>query len=85
MTARTPDGKPVSLAGLEAAYLALCRKGLNGDVPALLRAISIMLEVQPAVEAKADDKRRKREDLIARLERMGLPTEVLRNSAPEDG
>ena len=79
VTARTPDGKPVSLAGIEAAYLALCRKGLKGDVPALLRAISIMLEVQPAVEAKADAGRQKREDLIARLERMGLPTEALRD------
>ena len=53
--------------------------GLKGDVPALLRAISIMLEVQPAVEAKADAGRQKREDLIARLERMGLPTEALRD------
>lgn len=85
VTARTPEGKPVSLAGLEAAYLALCRKGLKGDVPALLRAITIMLEVQPAVEAKADDKRRKREDLIARLERMGLPVESLRNRPPKGG
>jgi hypothetical protein len=74
----------VSLAGLEAAYLALCRKGLKGDVPALLRAITIMLEVQPAVEAKADDKRRKREELIARLDRLGLPTEALRNRPLED-
>jgi hypothetical protein len=26
--ARTPDGRTVSLDGLEAAYLALCKKGL---------------------------------------------------------
>ena len=84
VVARTPDGKPVSLAGLEASYWALCRKGLKGDVPALLRAITIMLEVQPAVEAKIDDKRRKREDLIARLERLGLPTEALRNRPLKD-
>ena len=84
VTARTPDGKPVSLAGLEAAYLALCRKGLKGDVPALLRAVTIMLEVQPVVEARADDKRRKREEMIARLERLGLPTESLRNRPLED-
>jgi hypothetical protein len=82
--ARTPDGKPVSLAGLEAAYLALCRKGLKGDVPALLKAITIMLEVQPAVEAKVDDKRQRREELIARLERLGLPTESLRNRPLDD-
>lgn len=85
VTARTPDGKPVSLAGLEAAYLALCRKGLKGDIPALLRAITIMLEVQPAVEAKADARRQQREDLIARLERMGLPVESLRSRPPEGG
>lgn len=84
VTARTSDGKSVSLAGLEGAYLALCRKGLKGDVPALLRAITIMLEVQPAVEAKIDDKRQRREDLIARLERLGLPTEALRNRPLED-
>jgi hypothetical protein len=85
VTARTLDGSPVSLAGLEAAYLALCRKGLKGDVPALLKAITIMLEVQPAVEAKADAMRRKREDLIARLERLGLPVESLRNLPPVGG
>ena len=38
-----------------------------------------MLEVQPAVDAKVDDKRQRREELIARLERLGLPTESLRN------
>lgn len=84
VTARTPDGKPVSLAGLEAAYLALCRKGLKGDVPALLRAISFMLEVQDAVEAKTDDERREREELIAHLERHGVPIEGLRDR-PLDG
>lgn len=84
VTARTPDGRSVSLAGLEAAYLALCRKGLKGDVPALLRAINIMLEVQPAVEAKADVKRQRREDLIAKLEKLGLPTETLRNRPLDD-
>ena len=31
--ARTPRGKAVSLDGIEAAYLALCRKGLRGNVP----------------------------------------------------
>lgn len=84
VTARTPDGRSVALAGLEAAYLALCRKGLKGDVPALLRAITIMLEVQPAVEAKVNDKRTRREELIARLERLGLPTEALRDMPLED-
>ncbi|MEM1238051.1 MAG: DUF5681 domain-containing protein [Pseudomonadota bacterium] len=84
VTARTADGRSVSLAGLEAAYLALCRKGLKGDVPALLRAINIMLEVQPAVEAKADVKRQRREDLIAKLEKLGLPTETLRNRPLDD-
>lgn len=82
--ARTPDGEPVSLAGLEAAYLALCRKGLKGDVPALLKAINIMLEVQPAVEAKVADKRQRREELLAQLERLGLPTDALRNRPLDD-
>lgn len=43
-----------------------------------------MLEVQPAVEAKVDDKRRQREEMIARLERLGLPTESLRNRPLDD-
>jgi Family of unknown function (DUF5681) len=84
VTARTPDGSPVSLAGLEAAYLALCRKGLKGDVPALIRAITIMLEVQPAVEARTDGRRRQRDELIARFEKLGLPTEALRQRPLED-
>lgn len=84
VTARASDGSSVSLAGLEAAYLALCRKGLKGDVPALLRAINIMLEVQPAVEAKADVKRRRKEDLIAKLEKLGLPTDGFRDRPLDD-
>jgi hypothetical protein len=85
VTARTPDGSPVSLAGLEAAYLALCRKGLKGDVPALIKAITIMLEVQPAIEARTDGRRRQRDELIARFEKLGLPTEALRQRPLEDG
>ncbi|MBN8630060.1 MAG: hypothetical protein J0L76_04300 [Rhodobacterales bacterium] len=85
VTARTPDGSPVSLAGLEAAYLALCRKGLKGDVPALIKAITIMLEVQPAIEARTDGRRRQRDELIGRFEKLGLPTEALRQRPVEDG
>ncbi|GHE05224.1 hypothetical protein GCM10008024_35230 [Allgaiera indica] len=84
VNARTPDGRSVSLAGLEAAYLALCRKGLKGEVPALIKAITIMLEVQPAFEAKAAAKREQRERLIAQLEKLGLPTEGLRNRPLDD-
>lgn len=54
VTGRTADGKSISLAGLEAAYLALCRKGLKDDVPALLTAINIMLEVQPAIDKQVE-------------------------------
>jgi uncharacterized protein DUF5681 len=77
VNARTPDGKTVSLDGYEAAYLALCKKGLNGNVPTLIKAINIMLEVQPAVDARESEKRQRQDDLIARLEKMGVKTDGL--------
>lgn len=82
--ARTPDGRTVFLDGLEAAYLALCKKGLKGDVPALIKAIKIMMEVQPAVDDKLEKKRQQRAKLIATLERLGLPTEAVRNRPLDD-
>jgi hypothetical protein len=71
--ARAPDGKTVRLDGIEAAYLALCRKGLKGHKPSLLEAIRIMLEVGPAVQAKEEAQKNKRQDILERLERMGVP------------
>ncbi|MEP1425877.1 MAG: DUF5681 domain-containing protein [Tateyamaria sp.] len=82
--ARTSDGRTVSLDGLEAAYLALCKKGLKGDVPALIKAIKIMMEVQPAVDDKLEKKRQQRAELIETFERLGLPTEALRNRPLDD-
>lgn len=82
--ARTPDGRIVSLDGLEAAYLALCKKGLKGDVPALIKAIKIMMEVQPAVDDKLEKKRQQRSELIETLEKLGLPTEAVRNRPLND-
>lgn len=78
VSARTPQGKTISLDGFEASYLALCKKGLKGHVPSLIRAINIMLEVQPAVDARESEKRQKREDLIAHLEKMGVNTDGLK-------
>lgn len=80
--ARTPQGKTVSLDGFEASYLALCKKGLKGHVPSLIKAINIMLEVQPAVDASVGEKRLKRENIIARLEKMGVQTDGLKNRPP---
>ena len=82
--ARTPDGRIVSLDGLEAAYLALCKKGLKGDVPALIKAIKIMMEVQPVVDDKLEKKRQQRSELIETLEKLGLPTEAVRNRPLND-
>lgn len=82
--ARTPDGHIVSLDGLEAAYLALCKKGLKGDVPALIKAIKIMMEVRPAVDDKLEKKRQQRSELIETLEKLGLPTEAVRNRPLND-
>jgi len=78
VNARTSDGKTVSLDGFEASYLALCKKGLNGNVLALIKAINIMLEVQPAVDARESEKRHRQDDLIARLEKMGVNTDGLK-------
>jgi len=70
ITAQTSDGRRVRLDGIEAAYLALCKKGLQGHKPSLLEAVRIMLDVGVAAEeAKADQNRAqaKVEELAARL------------------
>jgi len=56
VTARGGDGKAVELGGLEAAYLALCKKALNGDNGTLFKAIKVMLEVIPAVEDMIEER-----------------------------
>lgn len=70
--ARTPDGQTVKLDGIEAAYLALCKKGLKGHKTSLLEAIRIMLEVGPAVAAKENEEKVMRQEVLERLERMGV-------------
>jgi len=70
--ARGPDGRTVRLEAIEAAYLALCRKGLKGHKPSLLEAIRIMIDVGPAVQAKEEEQKNKRQEVIDRLERMGV-------------
>ena len=52
VTARTPDGRSISLGALEGAYLALCKKALKGHDPSLYEAIKIMFEVMPDGEEK---------------------------------
>jgi hypothetical protein len=56
VTATTPDGRSVIFEGYEAAYLALCRKGLKGHASSLFDAIKIMLDVGPALQAEQADK-----------------------------
>ena len=72
--ARTPEGQAVSLDGYEAAYLALCKKALKGHVPSLIKAIRIMLEVQPVLEERAEEEQKKREHILDLLEKMGVKT-----------
>lgn len=74
VSAKTPNGRIVKLDGFEAAYLALCKKGLKGNVPSLLKAINIMLEVQPAVDARETNQQLRRENIIAQFEKMGVKT-----------
>jgi hypothetical protein len=69
--ARAADGKTVRLDGIEAAYLALCRKGLKGHKPSLLEAIRIMLDVGPAVQAKEEEQKNERQEIVEMLERLG--------------
>ena len=59
--ARASDGKTVRLDGIEASYLALCRKGLKGHKSSLLEAIRIMIDVGIAGEKtnQEDAERRK--------------------------
>lgn len=70
--ARTPKGTTVSLDSIEAGYLALCKKGLKGNVPALIKAINMMLEVQPVLDGREAKEREKREEVLAAFERMGV-------------
>jgi len=72
VSARTPQGKTVSLDGFEASYLALCKKGLKGHVPSLIKAINIMLEVQPALDTRDAKKRQTREKIFAIFEKAGV-------------
>jgi hypothetical protein len=70
--ARTSDGKTVRLDGIEAGYLALCKKALKGHKASLLEAIRIMLEVGPALQAAQKEEQATRERVLATLERMGV-------------
>jgi hypothetical protein len=70
--ARTPDGRTVKLDGIEAAYLALCKKGLKGHKTSLLEAIRIMLEVGPALQADEEHERTMKLKIYATLRKMGV-------------
>ncbi len=70
--ARTPDGRTVKLDGIEAAYLALCKKGLKGHKTSLLEAIRVMLEVGPTVQADQERERTKRLQIFATSRKMGV-------------
>ena len=80
--ARAPDGKTVRLDGIEAAYLALCKKGLKGNKASLLEAIRIMLEVGPAIRAMQEEEQTARQEVLEALERMGI--KVSENSKSRD-
>ncbi len=71
--ARTPDGKIVKLDGIEAAYLALCKKGLKGHKASLIEAIRIMLEVGPALQAEEEREQSSRQQVLAAFRKMGVP------------
>ena len=70
--ARTPDGRTVKLDGIEAGYLALCKKGLKGHKVSLLEAIRIMLDVGPAVQVEEEREQTKRQQIYDTLMKMGV-------------
>jgi len=70
--ARTPDGKTVRLDGIEAGYLALCKKGLKGHKVSLFEAIRIMLEVGPAVQAEEEREQIKKQQVYDALRKLGV-------------
>lgn len=72
VTARTPEGKVVKLAAYEASYLALCKKGLQGDVTSLIKAINMMLDAQPILDARVGERERTREEIFAAFRKMGV-------------
>ena len=57
VTAKTPDGRSVSLGSLEASYFAQCKKALKGDNAALFAALQFMLDILP----KGQEAEKKRE------------------------
>jgi len=73
VNARAPDGTTVRLEAIEAAYFALCGNGLKGHKSSLFEAIRIMMDVGPAVAAKEEEQKNKLQDILDRLERMGVP------------
>ena len=79
IAATTPDGRSVSLEGFEAAYLALCRKGLKGHESSLFEAIKIMLDVGVAKESEQGDKQATIDNARRIAARLGieLPERVL--------
>jgi len=70
--ARTSDGKTVKLDGIEAAYLALCKKGLKGHKTSLLEAIRMMLEVGPAIQAEEEREQAIKHEIFDTLRKLGV-------------
>ena len=56
VTARGGDGRSVELGGLEAGYLALCKKALKGENGALFHAVNTMLAVILAGDAIIEER-----------------------------
>ncbi len=73
VTAKSANGESVRLDGIEAAYLALCKKGLSGHKASLLDAIRIMLDVGMAVEERRSDEAASRARAREILEKLGMP------------
>lgn len=54
--AKTPDGVSVSLGALEAEFLAICKKALNGDDSALYQTVKLILDIIPGGKQKQSER-----------------------------
>jgi hypothetical protein len=72
VTAKQANGLSVRLDGVEAAYLALCKKALQGHKTSLLEAIRIMLDVGIAAADARANEATERAEVRAILEKLGF-------------
>ena len=78
VTARDTAGRARQLKMLEASYLQLCKKALNGERAALLDVMRTLLLVGPGIDEENEAWEREVEEARASLyQKLGLTDEVI--------